>query len=135
MNLHRLWLLITIIMKLWMRWLDYRLDKFEDKIMSVLSDYLTKQKEFNTKLAAGLADVKAATTGVSADLADIKAKLAEVLASETITGDDKILIQELGTAIDTLGADVDGTVVALKTLDAAHPPVPPVEPPAPTPTP
>jgi uncharacterized protein YoxC len=115
-----------------MVWLEYRLDKLEEKIMSLLSDFLLQQRTHNAAVKAAVAQLGTSVAGVTQDIQDFKAHVTELLErlanAEVITPEDKIAIAELGQEAATLVASVDGVSTALKMLDEQNPPAPPVVP-------
>lgn len=89
-----------------------------DEFMSIISDFVAKQKEHNTKISEGI-------NGVSGDIQSLNAKIQKLTeqlgnVGEVITEEDKALLAEL----DQDGASLAGRITD---LDAMTPPeVPPV---------
>lgn len=83
-------------------------DATGEKIMTAISDFAAQQREFNSRIATGIGNIKV-------DLVDLLAKVAELQGRDTLSPEDK----ELLTAIAGEGQALTERVEA---LDAENPP-------------
>lgn len=103
------------------------LELMENRIMSKISDFLTKQEQFNTEQEASIDEVVAAVGGVASDVAELNRIIKELQdSSGGVTPEDAARIDAIEAKGAALSAKLAGVATAVKDLDAQHPPtVPP----------
>ena len=101
-----------------------------DKIMSQISDFLAKQKQFNDRQAAAIDAANSSVLGLVNDIKSLNDKITELQnSSGAVTPEDAALINQLEADGDALATKSEATATALKALDDQTPPV--VPPPGP----
>ena len=96
--------------------------------MSVISDYLDKQKTFNSRQGIAIDGIVTSVTGLTGDIKTLNDKIEELQnSSGQVTPEDQATINELEVAGDALSTKSEALAVAIKALDDATAPViPPV---------
>lgn len=107
------------------------LKEMETHIMSVISDFVAKQKTFNDRQGAATDGLVTSVGGITTDIKALNDKIEELQNSPGgITPEDQALLNELEIAGDALATKVEAAAAAAKALDDLTPPVVPPAPPA-----
>lgn len=103
------------------------LSPFLEKFMSVISEYAAVQKQFNADLDAKLGAVVASVSNIKDDVGNLNDKIAQLQNSigETISADDKALLDGLKTDAAAVLAKANGLATVAADVDAMTPPVVP----------
>jgi len=105
------------------------LEHTERTIMSAISDFATKQKQFNDRQAAAIDGAVDSVQGIVSDIQTLNDKITELQNSTGgVTPEDQALINDLETQGDALATKAEAVQAALATLDAQTPPVVPPAP-------
>ena len=118
--------------KRWPSWLPatrQQVAELGEMLMSVISDYLTKQKAWNDRNDKSVDEIVAGVAGITSDIADLNKTIAELQnSSGGVTPEDQASITELENKGEALAAKGEAVAAALKALDSSHPPVVPPAP-------
>lgn len=94
--------------------------------MSAISDFATKQKEFNTRQAAAVDGAVASLQGLTDDVAALNKKIEELQnSSGGVTPEDQALIDDLQSQGEAVASKAEALAAALKALDEQTPPTVP----------
>lgn len=100
----------------------------ERKIMSALSDFLTKQKVFNDRQAKAIDATVDSIIGLTEDIKGLNEKITELQESSgAVTPEDQALINELEAQGEAIAVKLEAAAEGLKGLDALTPPAPPAQ--------
>lgn len=105
------------------------LKEMEKNIMSLITDFVAKQKTFNDRQSAATDGLVTSVGGITGDIKVLNDKIEALQNSPGgITPEDQQLLNELEAAGDALATKVEAAAAAAKTLDELTPPVaPPVQ--------
>lgn len=108
------------------------LKEMENRIMSVISDFLTKQEDYNKRHGAAIDSLVTSVGGLTGDVEELNRQIKELQdSSGGVTPEDQARIDAIQATGEELAAKLEGASNALTALDAATPPrVPPPPPPA-----
>lgn len=96
------------------------------QLMSAISDFAAKQKEFNQRQATAIDGAVESLKGLTDDVAALNKKIEELQNSPgTITPEDQALLDDLQTQGDAAAQKAESLANALKALDEQTPPTPP----------
>jgi predicted nucleic acid-binding Zn-ribbon protein len=102
------------------------LNEMEKRIMSKLSEYLSKQTDFNTRLQTATDSLVESMTGLTEDVDTLNKKIEELQNSTGgVTPDDQLKIDSLEAQGDALSTKLEGVSTALAALNQLTPPPPP----------
>jgi hypothetical protein len=105
------------------------LKQLEEKIMSAISEFATKQKAFNDRQAAAIDSAVTALTGLTGDIVELNRKITELQnSSGGVTVEDQKTIDELQVQGEAVATKAEALAAALQTLDSQTPPVVPPTP-------
>jgi chromosome segregation ATPase len=105
-----------------------RMEEMECRIMSAISTYAAKQKEYNDRHGAAIDSIVTSQTGLSGDIAELKRLIEELQNSPgEISPEDQALLDDLQALGEEAATKAEAQAAALKALDESTPPVvPPV---------
>ena len=103
------------------------IEEIGNKIMSAISDFLSKQTAFDARQSTAIDALVASIAGVSSDVDTLNAKITELQnSSGGVTPEDQASINALQEQGEALSTKLEAVSTALAALDAQTPPaVPP----------
>ena len=94
--------------------------------MSAISDFASKQQEFNTRQGAAVDSAVTSVGDLTTEVQQLNDKIAQLQnSSGTVTPEDQQLINDLETQGDAVTTKTEALAAALKALDTLTPPAPP----------
>lgn len=102
------------------------LREVERRIMSAISEFASKQNQFNARLGAAVDGAVGSITGLTGDIQTLNDKITELQESGgQITPADQALLDELSAMGEGLATKSEALAAALAALDNLTPPKPP----------